>query len=163
MPVTWSSGAGGLASDSTDAARKYSSCQTEDPDESAFDQEDALRGSTIAMKIGRIALVAVLSFAGGAVAEPSENSDYAALTREQWRARIDAAKARIQEMRREGRSFTAPPVEDSLRRILEDETLVSGDIVVTKSGTFQFIGGTVTPHNIEDFRQVVPDRAFPHR
>jgi hypothetical protein len=120
---------------------------------------------SVAMKIVQIALFAVfLSLANNAFAQQSDNSDYPdSITREQWKARIDAAKARVREMRREGKSFIAPPEQNSLLRILEDSTLVFGDIVTTERGTFQFIGGTVVPHNPEDFRQVAPDRVFPQR
>lgn len=109
------------------------------------------------MKIGLIAVVAVLCFASDAFAQDSGNSGHPALTREQWKARIDAAKARVQEMRREGKSFISPPEENWVRRILEDETLVSGDIVVTKWGKFRFVGRTRAPHNPEDFRQLERD------
>jgi hypothetical protein len=115
------------------------------------------------VKIGRIAVVAMVSFASNAFAQDCGNSGHAASTREQWKSRIDAAKARVQEMRREGKSFISPPEENWLRRILEDETLVSGDIVVTKWGKFQFVGRTRAPHNPEDFRQLAPDRAFLQR
>lgn len=116
------------------------------------------------MKTGQIALLAVLSLASNAFAQQSDNSDYpASITREHWKARVNAAKARVQEMRREGRSFVSPPEENLLQRILEDSTLVFGDIVATEGGMFEFVGGTVAPHNREDFRQVAPDRAFPQR
>jgi hypothetical protein len=82
------------------------------------------------------------------------------MTREQWKARIETAKARIQEMRREGKSIIPPPNEDLLRRILEDGTLVYGDLVVTPQGMFQFIGKSESPHNPDDFRQVARDRNF---
>jgi hypothetical protein len=119
---------------------------------------------SVAPRIARIVLVAVLSLAGNAFAQQSDNSDYPdSMTREQWKARVDAAKARVQEMRREGKSFIPPPEENSLLRILEDSTLVFGDIVTTERGMFQFIGRTVAPHNSEDFRQVAPDRVFPRR
>jgi hypothetical protein len=116
------------------------------------------------MKIGQIALFAVLFLASNAFAQQSDNSDDpASISREQWKARIEAAKARIQEMRREGKSFIPPPEENLLIRILEDSTLVFGDIVTTKQGMFQFIGGTVAPHNSEDFRQIAPHQVFPQR
>lgn len=111
----------------------------------------------ISMRIGLIALFAVLSLPSNAFAQQSDNPDYSAsITREQWKARIESAKARIQKMRREGTSFVPAPAGNPLRRILEDSTLVFGDIVATERGMFQFIGGTAAPHNPEDFRQVGP-------
>jgi hypothetical protein len=119
---------------------------------------------SVAIRIGQISLYAVLSFASSALAEQSKNSDDPTpITREQWKARVDAAKSRIQEMRREGQSFIPPQEEKLLSRILEDSTLVFGDIVTTRWGMFQFIGGTQAPHNPEDFRQVAPDRVFQQR
>jgi len=83
------------------------------------------------------------------------------MTREQWKARIETATARIQEMRRGGKSIIPPPNEDLLRRILEDGTLVYGEIVVTQQGIFQFIGKSESAHNPDDFQQVARDRNFP--
>jgi hypothetical protein len=116
------------------------------------------------MKIGVIGLFAVLSLPSNAFAQQSDNPDCpASITREQWKARIESAKARVQEMRRQGTSFVPAPAGNPLQRILEDSTLVFGDIVATERGMFQFIGGTAAPHDPEDFRQVVPERAFPKR
>jgi hypothetical protein len=114
------------------------------------------------MKI-QIALFAVFSFACSAFAQSDSLNYPASMTREQWKARVDGAKSRIQEMRREGKSFIPPPDENLQMRILEDSTLVFGDIVTTKGGMFQFVGGTETPHDLEDFRQVAPDQVFPQR
>jgi hypothetical protein len=88
------------------------------------------------------------------VADPA---DPLSLTREQWNARTDAAKARIEEMRRNGRSMIAPRDEnqediDRSNRILEDDTLVYGDIVATKQGLFRFIGKPDIPRKPEHFQ-----------
>ena len=105
------------------------------------------------MKIGAILLFSFFCLASDAWAQQNDNSDdLPSMTREQWKARIEAAKARIQEMRREGKSFIPPPEQDLLRRILEDGTLVYGDIVATERGIFQFIGRS-GPHNSGDFRR----------
>src|SRR5215813_12257426 len=104
------------------------------------------------MNFRQIVLFAFCCLAGDASAQQGDNlDDPTAMTREQWRSRIDAAKARIQEMRREGKSMIPPPDEDPLRRVLEDGTLVYGDIVVTEHGMFKFIGKPEAPHNLEDF------------
>jgi len=107
-------------------------------------------------------LLSFFCLASGASAQQNDYpEDPASMTREQWKARIEAAKARIQEMRREGKSIIPPPNEDLLRRILEDGTLVYGDIVVTQQGMFQFIGKSESAHNPDDFQQVARDRNFP--
>ena len=116
------------------------------------------------MKIGPIVLFVLLWLASGASAQQNDGpDDPASMSREQWRTRIDAAKARIQEMRREGKSFIPSPDQDLIRRILDDGTLVYGDIVATEQGIFQFVGRSEGPHNRDDFRQVARDRAFPSR
>jgi hypothetical protein len=114
------------------------------------------------MKIGQFAFFAVFCLASSAFAQQNDNpDDSASMTREQWKARIETAKARVQEMRREGKSFIPPANDDLLRRILDDGTLVYGDIVATEQGIFQFIGRSEGPHSPDDFRQVARDRAFP--
>jgi hypothetical protein len=116
----------------------------------------------VAVKISPIVLFAFLCLASAAFAEESDQPDELVLiTREQWKERIEAAKARIQEMRREGKSMIPSREEDLLRRILDDGTLVRGDIVATENGVFQFVGRSEGPHNPEDFRQVARDRAYP--
>jgi len=113
------------------------------------------------MNFRQIVLFAFCCLASDASAQQSDNlDDPTAMTREQWRWRIEAAKARIQEMRREGKSMIPPPDEDLLRRILEDSTLAHGDIVVTEGGMFQFIGKSEAPHNPEDFRRVARERSL---
>ena len=113
------------------------------------------------MNFRQIVLFAFCCLASDASAQQSDDlDDPTAMTREQWRLRIEAAKARIQEMRREGKSMIPPPDEDPLRRILEDSTLVYGDIVVTEGGMFKFIGRSEAPHNPEDFRRAVPERSL---
>jgi hypothetical protein len=114
------------------------------------------------MKIGQIVLFAFWCLASDALAQQSDNpDDPASITREQWKARIDAAKARIQEMRREGKSMIPTPEEDLLRRLFEDGTLVYGDIIATEDGMIQFIGKPEPPHSQEDFRRVARDREVP--
>jgi hypothetical protein len=114
------------------------------------------------MKIGQLAVFGFFCLAGSALAQHSDNpDDSASMTREQWRVRIEIAKARVQEMRREGKSFISPPDEDLLRRILHDGTLVYGDIVAIEQGIFEFVGRSEGPHSLDDFRQVTRDRAFP--
>jgi hypothetical protein len=119
----------------------------------------AISTSGSAMNV-RIVLIAFCCLASNASAQQGENlDDLSLMTREQWRARVEAAKARIQEMRREGKSFVpAPENDDPSKRILEDGTLVHGDFVATKQGTFQFIGRSEPPHSPYDFQPVARDQ-----
>ncbi len=66
-------------------------------------------------------------------------------------------------MRREGKSFVPKVEEDPVRRLLDDNTLVYGDIVVTGEGMFQFLGQTEAPHRRDDFRQLDRDPAPPRQ
>lgn len=117
------------------------------------------------MKFGQVIIVALGCLTGEAFAQQNNAADDAtSMTREQWRARVEAAKARIQEMRRDGIGMAPLPDEeqterDQLDRIFDDDTLVYGDIVVTKKGMFQFIGKPETPHKPEDFRALARDGA----
>ena len=117
----------------------------------------------VAVKFGQIVILALGCLTAETFAQHNNVSDDAtSMTREQWRARIEAAKARIQEMRRDGISMAPLPNEeqterDQLNRIFDDDTLVYGDIVVTKQGMFQFIGKPETPHNPEDFKALARD------
>lgn len=116
-----------------------------------------------AMKFAGIVLFVLLCLAGRTVAQSDNSDDPAYITREEWKARVDAAKARVQQMRREGEPFI-PRVEDNpLMRILQDSTLVYGDIVVTERGLFEFIGATAGPHHHEEFRPIDRDKVLPRR
>jgi hypothetical protein len=118
------------------------------------------------MKIGQIAILALSCLTSDCFAQQAENDDIdssASMTREQWSARVEAAKARVQALRREGKSFVPRIDEDPVKRLLEDNTLVYGDIVVTGQGVFQFVGQTEAPHRREDFRQLARDREIPQR
>jgi hypothetical protein len=117
---------------------------------------------SVAMKIGPTVFVFFLCFSSPGSAEGVDQLDeLSSITREQWKERVDASKARIREMRREGKSLIPTPEEDLLRRLLDDSTLVYGDIVATEHGVFQFVGKSDGPHSPEDFRQVARDRAYP--
>jgi hypothetical protein len=129
--------------------------------ETDFGLPPSLTFQVTAMNLRQIVLFAFCCLASEASAQQSDNlDDPTSMTREQWRSRIEAAKARIQEMRREGKSMIPPPDEDLLRRILEDGTLAHGDIVATEEGMFQFIGKPEAPHNPEDFRRIARERSL---
>lgn len=116
-----------------------------------------------AIRFAGIVLLVLLCLAGRTVAEGDNPDDPASISREDWKARVDAAKARIQQMRREGEPFIPRSEDDPLMRILQDSTLVYGDIVVTERGVFEFIGATTGPHNREAFRELDRDKVLPQR
>ena len=114
------------------------------------------------MKIGRVAILPLSCLTSDGLAEQADDSSADSstpMTREQWNARVDAAKARVQALRREGKSFVPQSDEDPISRLLDDNTLAYGDIVVTGQGMFQFVGQTEAPHKREDFRQLPRNRS----
>lgn len=81
-------------------------------------------------------------------------------SREEWRIQINAARARLDTMRRERKSLVprAPTpeevAEEASRRILEDESLRPGDVVSTNQGLFQFQGSHNGERRPEDFVKI---------
>lgn len=78
--------------------------------------------------------------------------------REDWQARVKASRERIELMRRERRSFL-PPTTDEIAEaastsVLEDDTLLPGDIVSTTRGLFRFRGSPNRDRRLEDFERV---------
>lgn len=89
------------------------------------------------------------------------------VSREQWLADIEAARRRVEERRREGRSF-APPVHsdaeaahETFQRILEDDSLRAGDIVATSRGLLMFKGQSSNERSLNDFAPVAWGAAKP--
>jgi len=115
------------------------------------------------MKFAGIVLCVLLCMASRTVAQSDNSDDPADITREEWKARVDAAKARVQQMRREGEPFIPRAEDNPLMRILQDSTLMYGDIVVTERGLFEFIGATAGPHQREEFRPIDRDKVLPQR
>ena len=112
-------------------------------------------------------LIAILVFGGvsppDAVAqvEPEQvEPDQPRVSREQWLADIEAARRRVEERGREGRSFapSVPSDEEAARetfqRILEDDSLRAGDIVVTSRGPLMFKGQSSNERSLSDFAPV---------
>ena len=88
------------------------------------------------------------------------SEDSAEVSREQWRAQIQQSRERADLMRREGRTFVAPaPTPDEVaaeasRRVLEDDSLLPGDIVSTSHGLFQFRGAVGGERTRDDFVRI---------
>src|ERR1035437_8693526 len=73
------------------------------------------------------------------------------LTRDQWRERVRTTKLRIQEQaaRRRIQDADNGPTEEAERaseRVLNDDSLMKGDIVVTDKGMFVFRGRSNEEH-----------------
>ncbi len=122
--------------------------------------------------IAAAGLAACLS--SGCFAQEDGTADTANMTREEWQAHVKAsrerlsrmrleqtreAKKQIDMMRRDRKSFVAPPptqderAEAASRQVLEDN-LVPGDIVSTRNGLFRFLGSPDRERKPEDFERV---------
>ncbi|NOJ43692.1 hypothetical protein [Bradyrhizobium australiense] len=77
--------------------------------------------------------------------EPDEFSD-SALTREQWRQRLEEARQRSEEFVASARAQRAAPLQsdqkdaEASERAMNDPTLQRGDIIATDKGFFIFTG-----------------------
>jgi hypothetical protein len=116
----------------------------------------------ISMKLARfrngIVVVGLVVLASGpALAQDLPEEHETRLSREDWIARVEAARQRIEQMRREHKSFVPveeQPVdeaEDASKRVLGDETLRTGDVVTTAQGFFRFTGQHGADRNPADF------------
>jgi hypothetical protein len=105
--------------------------------------------------VGLVGLFVLAS--GPAAAEELPEEHETRLSREDWTARVEAARQRIEQMRREHKSFVTveeTPVdeaEDASKRVLGDETLRTGDVVTTTQGFFRFTGQHGADRNPADF------------
>ena len=76
----------------------------------------------------------------------AQERDPSQMTREEWRAEVQAGRERLELMRRQHRSFIPQePSQDEIaesasKRVLEDDSLQSGDIVSTTHGLYRFRG-----------------------
>ena len=79
---------------------------------------------------------------------------------EAWRAQIQASRERADLIRRDRRSFVPPaptPAEvaaEASRQVLEDDSLLPGDIVSTSRGLFQFRGVVGGERTRDDFVRI---------
>jgi hypothetical protein len=95
-----------------------------------------------------IALFGLLVFLASPVDANEDNLDLdvTTMTRDQWQARVKAAREQAQIARRERRTIvTPPPTMDeraaaASRRVIEDDSLRPGDLVSTDQGLFRFLG-----------------------
>ena len=83
--------------------------------------------------------------------DPTDSAD--------WRARVAAARQRHADWvacvaaREPGCSDSeAPPAPDAMEPLLNDDTLINGDIVSTPKGLKVFRGQASVPHSMADFQ-----------
>ena len=95
-----------------------------------------------------------------ALAQDESEPDQTRISREQWRANVEAARRRVDQMRREGRSF-APPAQSAadasselFQKFLDDDSLRPGDIVSTDRGLLIFKGRSSSEPGLNDFAPI---------
>jgi hypothetical protein len=73
-----------------------------------------------------------------------------------WRDRVTAARQRHADwvacVAAKGRDCSEAPVPDPMDALVNDETLVNGDIVSTPNGLKVFRGQSTVPHSLADFQ-----------
>jgi hypothetical protein len=99
------------------------------------------------MRLARISLLLVCLEVIGVVRAFSQAEREPSI--EEWRTRIDAAKKRVDKLRREGNLIAEKMGDESqinfdeelsVKRGMEDEDLRPGDIVATRKGLLRFKG-----------------------
>jgi hypothetical protein len=109
------------------------------------------------LRIVMTALAINLLQSSGGMAENISEPGEPRLSREHWLADVEAARQRIERMRREGKSFVPAgasadeEVEDMSRRALEDESLRAGDVISTSRGLFRYKGSSGNRRRPDDF------------
>jgi hypothetical protein len=91
---------------------------------------------------------------GAATSEATVNDDPSDSVN--WRDRVTAARRRHDDwaacVAAKGRNCSEAPVPDPMDALLNDETLVNGDIVSTPNGLKVFRGQSTVPHSLADFQ-----------
>jgi len=91
---------------------------------------------------------------GRATPEATVNDD--PIDSADWRARVTAARQRHADwaacVAAKGRHCSEAPVPDPMAPLLNDDTLVKGDIVSTPNGLKVFRGQSTGPHSLADFQ-----------
>jgi len=115
------------------------------------------------MKRGRVFAATIGLAMVWSMSCPAQNrplDDPSQLSRDEWQAQVKASWDRLDAMRREHRRFaprTPTPeerAEEASRRILEDESLMPGDVVSTNHGLFRFEGSPERERRPEDFVRI---------
>jgi len=96
----------------------------------------------------------------GCLAQDRFSDDPPEISGDEWRTQIKAARERLETMRRERKSLvprTPTPeevAEEASRRVLEDDSLMPGDVVSTSQGLFQFRGSRHGERRPRDFVKI---------
>lgn len=100
------------------------------------------------------------------LAQQPPESEPSQITRQEWRERVEASRRTAAPMRHVRRNDIAPPpptleeiAEEATRRVLEDDSLMPGDIVSTNRGLFRFRGDPDGERRPEDFVPIGRARA----
>ncbi|SHJ85930.1 hypothetical protein SAMN05444159_1709 [Bradyrhizobium lablabi] len=97
---------------------------------------------------------------GGQPAEGSQPE----ISRDEWRSKVEDARRRAEQQRREGINLIPPQVSETAieaemsRRAIEDESLQPGDIVSTNRGLFKFKGGPLENRGPDNFEPMITPR-----
>jgi hypothetical protein len=89
-----------------------------------------------------------------------QERDPSQMSREEWQAQVEASRHRVEMMRRHHEQFIPrqPTLEEASeaasRRVLEDASLLPGDIVSTNRGLFRFRGNPNRGRIQEDFVRI---------
>jgi hypothetical protein len=96
----------------------------------------------------------------GCFAQNRAADNPAEMSREDWQAQITASRARAEAMRREHRRFVVrQPTKEEIaernsKRVLEDDSLLPGDIISTNQGLYQFQGSPEGDRKPGDFVRI---------
>ena len=107
-----------------------------------------------------IAMASLMTASVSCPAQDRPPDDPSQLSRDEWKAQVRASRDRLEAMRREHKSFaprTPTPeerAEEASRRILEDGSLMPGDVVSTNHGLFRFEGSPERERRPEDFVRI---------
>lgn len=104
--------------------------------------------------------LAMVPFSAGCRAQERQAVNPSEPGREEWQARVKTSREHVDLMRRQHRSFVPQQpgpdemAEAASRQVLEDDSLLPGDIVSTNHGLFRFQGSPNRERKPEDFVRI---------
>lgn len=108
-----------------------------------------------------IVIVIELGALAGVRAEQGQADEASLMTREEWQAQLRRSRENANLMRQKAR--TSPPFQqptldelakEATKRVLEDESLMPGDIVSTNHGLFRYRGSPDKERGASDFVRI---------